>query len=296
MTVLNTPSDGSFNVLVVLFRALIDLGPTEQNELLAFCSAGLPEQPQRLKDTLNRWSELGLFKDTEGRISLAEEFKIPKSRDCAVHELPSFIRRLVFQRDNNERFWDSEGSKSADLTRGMAWLLAQDIYTTRVGDTAAIQELESRQLADPTRRLVRNSTRLEALRVWGLALGFLWNAGDPMVDPTTAIGEDLPLIFGSSAELNAADLHTRIAAVLPVLDGGTYRMQVEGALDAASWRRPSSPEFLSTALSRALWRLNDQGHLTLEHRSDAGIIRVLQRANGREWMTFSHARIATRSA
>ncbi len=295
MTVLNTPSDGSFNVLVVLFRALIDLGPTEPDELLAFCSAGLPEQPDRLKHTLNRWSGLGLFQNAEGRITLAQEFKMPKSRPSAAQELPGFLRRLVFRQDNNERFWDSEGSKSADLTRGLSWLLAQDIYATKVGNTAAIQALESHQLADPARRLVQNSTRLEALRVWGLALGFLWNADDPIVDPTVAIGEDLPLIFGSSTELNAADLHARIAAVLPVLDGGTYRTQVEGALDATNWRRPSSPELLSTALSRALWRLDDQSRLTLEHRSDPGSIRVLQRADGQEWKTFSHARIARRS-
>lgn len=217
MTVLNTPSDGSFNVLLVLFQALIEFGPTEPDELFAFCSAGLSEQPDRLKHTLNRWSGLGLFQNEQGRITLAEEFKVRKSRDSAASALPGFLRRLVFRQDNNERFWDSEGSKSADLTRGLAWLLAQDIYTTKVGDTAAIQGLEVHQLSDAARHIVQNNVRLEGLRVWGLALGFLWNADAPTVDPTAAIGEDLPRIFGSSEELNAADLHARIATILPVL-------------------------------------------------------------------------------
>lgn len=295
MTVLNTPNDGSFNVLVVLFRALIDLGPTEPEELFAYCSAGLPEQPERLKHTLNRWTSFGLFRNVDGRVRLADEFKIPKSSDFAARELARFSRRLVFRQENNDRFWDSGESKSADLTRGLAWLLAQDIYKTKVGDTSAIQELEVNQLVDPTRRIVQNNVRLEALRVWGLALGFLWNADTPIIDPTAAISDDLASIFGSSDELNAEELQSRIATILPVLDGGIYRMEVESALDPASWRRPTKPELLSTALSRALWRLNDQGRLILEHRSDTGNIRVLQRANGQEWVTFSHARIARRS-
>ena len=124
MTVLNTPSDGSFNVLIVLVRALIYLGPIESDELLAFCSVGPTDKPDRLRHTLNRWTELGLFQNVEGRIAFAEEFHVPKFGESEVRELTGLLRRTVFRPDNNDRFWDSEGSRSADLTRGLAWLLA----------------------------------------------------------------------------------------------------------------------------------------------------------------------------
>jgi len=289
MTVLNTPNDGSFNVLMVLFRALKELGPIEDEQLRAYCGAGLNEQPERLRHTLNRWCVLGLFQIKDEKVHLGEGLAFRGDKEASPSELAALVRRLVFKDANNEAFWDSEKSKCADLTRGLAWLMAQDIYKVRLGDTAATQSLESEQLADAEHRIVQNNVRLEALRVWGLALGFLWNAEAPVIDPTGAIGDELDLIFGESSELTAAQLQTRIATIFPVMDGGRYRLEMEKALNPAT-RSSASEEILSTSLSRALWRLNDDGRLALEHRSDAGDVRVLQGANGQPWMTFTHAR------
>jgi hypothetical protein len=296
MTVLNTPNDGSFNVLLVLFRALKKLGPIEDEQLRAYCGAGLAEQPERLRHTLNRWNTLGLFQIKDGKVHLGEDLAFRGDEEAPPSELAGLVRQLVFREANNEAFWDSEKSKCADLTRGLAWLMAQDIYKARLGDTAATQSLESEQLADAMHRIIQNNVRLEALRVWGLALGFLWNADAPVIDPSVAVGDELDRIFGGSREVTAAQLQIRIAAVFPVMDGGRYRQEMEKALDPATWAAPASPEILSTSLSRALWRLNEDGRLALEHRADAGDVRILQGANGRQWMTFSHARIVRSAA
>lgn len=297
MTVLNTPSDGSFNVLMVLFRALKEMGPLEDEELRSYCGAKLANHPERLRHTVNKWIALGLFRlGDDGKVCLGESLEFRRGKEATTAELASLVRRVIFYESNNQAFWDSEKCACADLTRGLAWLLAQEIYGAEVGRTVAIQALESGQLTDVAHRLVRNNTRLEALRAWGLALGFLWNDDAPMIDPTAAVGDDLEQIFSGSAELSATQLQNRIAALIPVMDGGKYRVEVEKALNPATWAGPASPEILSTSLSRALWRLNDEGRLALEHRSDAGDIRVLQGANGRQWMTFSHARIVRSAA
>ena len=72
--------------------------------------------------------------------------------------------------------------------------------------------------------------------------------------------------------------------MLPCLVG-----KVEKQLNPASWQTPARSDLLSTALSRALWRLKNQGVLTLESRSDSGDSRVLQRRGGQDWLRFTHA-------
>lgn len=297
MTILNMPSDGSFNVLMVLFRALKEAGPMEEEELQIYCGGTLAEKPDRLRHTLNRWSALGLFHiNGDGLVDLGEGLEFCKQKDTTTNELAGLIRKVIFYEVNNDNFWNSEKCACADLTRGLAWLLAQDIYTAEVGKTTVIQELESTQLTDTDRRLVKNSNRLEALRVWGLSLGFLWNEDALVIDPTEAIGDELSSIFSGSFELTATQLQNRIAAILPVMDGGRYRVEVESALNQATWAPPPGQEYLSTSLSRALWRLHDDGRIALEHRADAGDVRVLQGNKGRQWMTFSHVRFAARTA
>jgi hypothetical protein len=297
MTVLNTPNDGSFNVLMVLFRALKEMGPVREEELRSYCGASLANEPERLRHTLNKWTALGLFRlGEDGKVRLGLDLEFGGGKEATTAELASLVRRVIFYESNNDAFWDNERCASADLTRGLAWLLAQDIYDANVSSTVAIQALESGQLTDLERRLVRNSTRLEALRVWGLALGFLWNDDAPVIDPTEAIGDELERIFSGSAELSATQLKNRIAALFPVMDGGMYRVEVEKALNPATWPGLPGEEYLSTSLSRALWRLNDEGRLALEHRSDAGDVRVLGGAKGKAWMTFSHARFVGRAA
>jgi hypothetical protein len=297
MTVLNMPSDGSFNVLMVLFRALKEVGPMGDEELRGYCGGTLADKPERLRHTLNRWTALGLFRiKGDGTVDLGEGLEFGRQKEATTAELAGLVRKVIFYESNNDNFWDSEKCACADLTRGLAWLLAQDIYTAEVGKTLAIQALESEQLTDLHRRLVINSSRLEALRVWGLSLGFLWNEDAPIIDPTEAIGEELERIFSGSSELSATQLQNRIAAIFPVMDGGRYRVAVEKGLNSATWTGSPDEGYLSTSLSRALWRLNDEGRIALEHRADAGDVRVLQGANGRQWMTFSHARIAPRAA
>ena len=300
MTVLNIPSDGSFNVLIVLFRVLWAYGSMPAKDLLSLCRAGAEADPARLRQTLKRWTDLGLFAEDEEEVRLAPDVvnggRLSRDIGAATTALPGLVRRIIFREENNERFWDSQGARSADLTRGLAWLLAQDIYSADLSKHATVQELEARQVEERDRWIVRNNVRWGGLLSWGIYLGFLWCADAPLIDPTAALRQDLPLILSQNTELPAASFGQRVAAVLPVLDGGRYRKEVEDTLNPASWQRPAQPELLSTALSRALWRLDAQGILVLESRADTGDSRVLQRMGGQHWRRFTHVRLTTKAA
>src|SRR5204863_184274 len=132
MSILNMPSDGLFNVAIVLARALVRFGPRSRDELLAACGLGVDGvDPNHLTQTLNRWTELGLFATEDKLVSLREPHRtaLGKNPDIAESRLPKVLRTIALAPENNLRFFEAEENKSADLNRGLSWILAQDIYT-----------------------------------------------------------------------------------------------------------------------------------------------------------------------
>ena len=120
-----------------------------------------------------------------------------------------------------------------------------------------------------------------------LYLGFARESMRWGVDPTEALRDMLPDIFGSSRELTGPAFVERTASVLPVLDGGAYRMQVEACLKERAWPRPRAG-CLSSSLSRAIQRLDREGAITLSNRSDTEGVVTLNGTNMRTWREVSH--------
>lgn len=287
MTILNTTNDGLPNILIVLHRTIVRHAPLDETRLIQLCSTTEPPKQDLLGNTLRRWKQLGLFKPGGN-----DKLTLDKS-DKYSEQLPAICRRLLFSDENNQRFWDNEGTRAADFTRALAFILAQDIYTNEFGAHPKVQALEQRQFRDETRRLLQNDTRWNGLRHWAKYLGFFWEDHRLWPDPAAAIREELPEVFGKQCELPAQDFITRLGEYLPVLDGGRYRLEIEAALEPTEWQPPPRPDLLSTSLSRALWRLSRPGGpLRLERRADAGDGHTLQRAGGRDWQTFTHVLLA----
>lgn len=282
MTILNTASDGFFNVLIVLHRTVVRDGPLDRDQLLGRCKTDPDADDQRLRQTLLRWTQLGLFQEHDNKITLAPGDRYPE-------RLPARCRELLFREDNNQSFWDSEGTRAADFTRALSFVLAQDIYMADFETFGSIQALEQLQVPEQGRRVFQNNVRWNGLRFWGDYLGFFWIDHRRWPDPTAAVREELPVVFGNGQEHPAAEFVRQLAERLPVLDGGRWRVEVEQALDPAAWHRPAQDNLLSTSLSRALWRLAQPGGpIRLEARSDAIEGRILQGVGGRHWRTFTH--------
>jgi hypothetical protein len=295
VSVLNQPNDGLFSVLIVLIRVLVRFGPKERNELILMCGAAADQiDSSHLTRTLNRWTELGLLSEEQEVITIAEPYRsaLGKSAEVAEERLPGVARKVVMLPSNNLRFWESEGVKSADLSRGLAWMLAQDIYTldSSVGQLAI---LENEQLLDSAKQTIfQNDTRRNGLRAWMPYLGFAREGANWFVDPTDALRDVLPQIFETREELSGPDFVSRAARVLPVLDGGAYRTQVEAALKESALPLPRIG-LLSTSLSLALQRLDRTGAITLLRRSDTDGGVSLTGSNRRTWREVSHVILAS---
>ncbi|MBH31962.1 MAG: hypothetical protein CMG71_08290 [Candidatus Marinimicrobia bacterium] len=292
MSILNTASDGLYNVLIVLCGVLDKEGGTEKDKLINICSNKEDASVLKIRQTLLRWTQLGLFVENNGVVDFGNHPNTNKinlrKKGEIMKYLPVFCRQFIFSEDNNKNFWDSENSKAADINRALSWILAQNIYNFSLHKNVEIQKIESKQLNDNKKRLVQNSTRLNGLKNWAPYLGFTSTVNNMIVDPTRAIIQESEIIFEEGAEYVVNDFLRTLAGKLPVLDGGTYRQRVEEVLDPRHWQKPPSPEMLSTSLSRALWRLELAGIIELETRSDADANRLIQRQGGQQLKSFTH--------
>jgi hypothetical protein len=294
MSLMNLPSDGIHSVLIVIFKLVLSEGRIKQDRLVKLCAPQGSISDKKTRQTLNRWIELGIFSESAGKeISLHPDVR---KDERAIHKLPSLARRIVLAEHNNANFWASEGAKSADFTRSLCWLLAQDCWAVNLVGWTQAQELIQRQISGDT-VLAQNDTRWPGLKAWVPFLGFGWIAKHPsgalVADPTDAIREALPSVFGKKRTLEASDCIAALAATLPVLDGGTYRKAVEEKLRERTgpdaWQSPPDGH-LSTSLSRALLRLIEEGVLTGNLKADFDPDRRV-RFTGRRGSTietFSH--------
>jgi hypothetical protein len=290
MSILNRPSDGLFNVLIAILRCLVHSGPSPEKKLIDLCGPTTAVSSQdQAKKTLNRWVELGLLVNDADTIAIASDYAKRLSKKFLSNSvIASVAREVTLNPTNNERFWEAEGNRSADFTRAVSWMLAQDIYAFQPTSHAAAEKLESLQLSDAV--AFTNDTRWSGFKSWAHFLGFGFPGYFPsnvfVIDPTSAIHDVVGGLFGSEHRLPISRFLRELAEKLPVLDGGEYRIAMEDKIDKKSWQRPGAKQ-ISQSLSRALLRLRDSGDLRLEDNSDAERFDLL----GREFLpiqTVSH--------
>lgn len=280
MSLLNLTNDGLPNVLVVLYETVARAkSPISRDDLLeSVAPQGVVSDDGKMaRQTLNRWKDLGLFCEDDKVVSLAISPDVSSLDDSDVlSPVRRTVRRCALSETNNEDLWASEGARAADLTRSLAWLLAQDVYRTTFKD---LEELEARQVADSQARLMRNDTRRNGLQFWAHFLGFVRQPGGGDIDPTVAVREVLSECIEPGEDMPATDFVERLARVLPVLDGGRWRKSVEAQLDVQALP-PLIEGQLSTSLSRALLALMMEEELQFENRADVGRSIVLSGRDG----------------
>ena len=284
MSVLNMTSDGAPNVLWAICKALLEFGPMTRERLLRLCAAN-----ERCAQSLVRWSQLGLIHKVDDQFCVSPDYakKIKVGSGEVCPEFLRALRQVVFLPQNSARLWEAEGSQCADLTRGLSWLLAQNIYSVDTSSAVVVQQLESVQVKDETKRILQNDTRWNGLRTWAIFLGFGYSSEHTMPDPTLAVEAELSGLFVEHKVLSASEFLEGLADRLPVLDNGAIRSQVESILDPSEWQQP--PEnYLSTSLSRAIVRLASAGKIGLENRSDSPSHLALQGSGAQEWRRFTH--------
>jgi hypothetical protein len=297
MSILNEPSDGLFNVLIALAKCLAATGPIKKTKLLGLCAPISLTDQGKAKTTLRRWTQIGLFCEDDEQIRFADELPTRlSSNSISLGELASSIRHLIYAASNNERFWEKEKNQSADMCRLTAWMLAQDVHRFRPSNFQEADDLYIKQVdMEGVERQFTNSTRWGGFTSWGTFLGFGRyetgrGTGEFIIDPTIAVRTPVMTLLSTKNELPVRDFLQSLASLVPVIDGGQYRREVEGKLREKEWKSPDTSD-VSTSLSRALLRLRSQRIIRLEKRSDAKAqVRLLGRV-GRVVESVTHVQL-----
>jgi hypothetical protein len=288
MTILNVASDGLLSVFLSLHGTLSVFGTVTRERLLTICapSTVVPAgKPQKARQTLTRWVQLGAFVEKEGHIRLAPEFRVaPGDLDGLRREV---LRTLL--RFDNSPFLDSkdalesgddddsldadvetdadeesdEARKSgcSDFTRASAWAMLQDPY---LFDPTKVIQQQNQQGLKP--RAIRNTSRWSGFEMWSLFTGVtVQTPGRLVLNPALAIRLALDEIFPSDTRLSLDAFVARVSDRLPFLDGGRYQQAI---LERTTVPRPEKRE-ISRALSIAILQLQAEGLLKLLDVSDA---------------------------
>ena len=298
MSILNRPSDGLYSILLTLVNALFRGKGISRDDLIrTFGPPPSQEYEQRLtliRGTLNRWIALGLFVEDENSVRLAIDPNKSESVESFLARIPTICRELAFRKEFGNPLWP-EGDKvteedlgvTADLCRGLAWCLCQDIYTLPTSWDRGVNDLIAYQVV-PGRAIIQNNTRWNGLADWARFLGFAVDSRVGLFfDPTAAVRSVLEDFIKHGDQSPADEFVSQLAVRLPVLDTGCYRVGVEQALRPEAWLAPPTGH-LSTALSFALRRLQKQNVIELRTLSDANSKLTLTRQGGRAWDSFTH--------
>jgi hypothetical protein len=292
MSLLNRPSDGMHSVLVVIHNLIIQEGSLPFQQIVELCSPEGCGDPAQVRQTLNTWIEFGLFtKSEDQKVSFLKSLsKSDKTRE----NLRKVARKILFATDNNPNLWAAEGTGSADFTRSVAWLLAQDVYQAELSNWSDAQSLLQKQ-TNKSINVIQNDTRWSGLKAWSQFLGFAVSGKFPsgvlIIDPTDAVRDSLPEVFHKRTKMAADDFIAELATIVPVLDSGNFRKDVESKLLEHGGWTPLDENNLSTSLSRAVLRLIHEGVIAGENLSDAGSrLHLMGRAN-KVIETFSHLRL-----
>ncbi len=302
MTILNRENDGLPSILLTLASTVAREKAISREDLLKICVPHSQSDrdgdkrrdlSSRASGTLLRWTTLGLFEEEGDKFRLAVEPKRGESPHSFLDRLPVVCRRLALGTAQGNPLWPEGGRVSeegtgltADFCRGLAWSLSQDIYTLP-SSYGELEDLITEQVK-PGRFVFLNDTRWPGLRDWARFLGFA--TGDEtsfFFDPTEAVRSELLEVATPGETLTAAEFIARLAERLPVLDTGSYRIEMQESLRPEKWTAPPAG-YLSASLSFALRRLQRQGTVGLAMLSDAESRFTLTRQGGRAWDSFTH--------
>ncbi len=167
------------------------------------------------------------------------------------------------------------------VPKALAWFLAQDPAQPLTWGRNYRADVEADCGTDIGAFDLTSVARFQQFLYWARYLGFAWrlemqgvNAVFP--DPTTALARHLPAAAGGKDRRPIQEVADELAHLLPVLEGGAARSDVESRLPLEK-QRPGG--HLSRSTSFALERLERRGQLLMEQLADAPGV-ALDRASG----------------
>jgi hypothetical protein len=218
--------------------------------------------------TLRESKLMGLIEEDEERIKVSDEARGKGTKLDPEARLRSYLAKVLFDPER------AEETKQRGFMTALAWFLKRN-------------PLEPMGFGDPPHKeiakdLGANASRTELTKLntwqnfvyWARFFGFATITGSKdskwvVPDPTAAIGDVLPKLFGDADELPIDAMMTELARIYPVFEGGVVRREVEDWSIALPDQ--SSDKRLSITTSLALQRLQTSGRIVLIGRADAAV-------------------------
>ncbi len=292
MSIINNAHGGSQYAVLAAFYQVLKGSPRNtlpREKLMALCAPTTLQtgdsQNARGKapQELRAWLELGIL--TEATVGETDEISLNtnyfSSEDIPLRQA---VRRCLQAAENN-RDLSLRDERAVDLTLLAALLLALDVYQNAEISSGSLEVLVSKFMAD----FRINSNEVAVVPGYLSWLGYAQQItrSSYAIDPTDAIREELPFLMHPGEQLSIDEALQRLNRVLPVLDGGSYRQQVEERISLHGWQ-PLSANRFSTSLSRALLRLQLSGIINMKAESDASGAMQLIGRNGGVLRTVTH--------
>jgi len=218
-----------------------------------------------LKASLSEARRLGLVEEKDGRLFVPDAARGKGGRNATLEvHFFSYIRETLF---------DPERAASAGqggVLIALAWFLTKSPLEPISFSDAPHKQLQDDlgQFADKAE--LGNISSFQNLLYWARFLGFATVVGDAgsrraFPDPSRAISAVLDRVLPDNNWVDMDVFLTRLAAIYPVLEGGSVREEVEANRTVP----PASDGSLSVASSLALQRLADRGSISLDVVADA---------------------------
>lgn len=289
MSIINNDHGGSQYAVLAAFYQVLQASPKNtlpREKLMALCAPAtlqtgpVPSARSKAPKELKAWLELGLLTeksvDDTTEISLSTDYF--NARNIPLHQ----AARRCLQAPTNNSDLSSRDERAVDLTLLAALLLALDVYSN---SPSKLEALVNKFLPD----FRINSNEVAVVPGYLNWLGFAQQItrDSYAIDPTDAIREELPHLIQPGEQLPFAEVLQRLNRALPVLDGGSYRQQVEDRISLHGWQ-PLDAHRLSTSLSRALLRLQLSKIIHMDAQSDASGAMQLIGRNGSVLRAVTH--------
>ena len=181
--------------------------------------------------------------------------------------LPNTLANLFFSPDNKDEY---------DLGLVCAWYLAQDIYQAPSNWEQVQQEVSKQKVGEFIK--MSNSTLYGQMDYWMTYLGLAWGHAlnkkrVTVPDPTVYLKRNLNYLFNKQGEtILLREFIKGLAQHCPLFETGHFREEIEQKIGQRD------TNYLSTTTAFALFRLQDEGYIKLEIKSDADLM-LLPKAN-----------------
>jgi hypothetical protein len=298
MTLLNRASNGHVPSMVVLWRAARVMCPAPRAKLESMCRPRVNTDQSKMQATFATWRALGMFDGGDELVQLGSPFDAIDPAD--IEALRTAVLELLLRPDNSPALLatdlskETEASRASDFVRVASWALAQDPYRLASGN----QERALDQASAQGLSLFMGDGRWASFQEWAYFVGL----GVPtkygfVVSPARAVREALSgerprVALPANKDVLLTTFLEDLARVIPVVDGGAYRVQIDDVLRAKGHGIGSHQ--VSPSLSGALMQLHHEGEIELTDRpGDVAVRLSLIGRAGRVVETASYIRRGT---